>query len=83
VWLKVGLLSAAALAVGVMALSGTAQVIVILVSVLGGLFAFARAMDSDDFRRFERTTPSTYNETTMPGSEYTAATGAGRAPRDQ
>ena len=36
------------------------------------------ALDSDEIRRIEQVVPSTFNETTMPGSRYITSTGTPR-----
>jgi len=38
----------------------------------------ARLLDGDEVRRIEQVAPSTFNETTMPGSRYISATGTPR-----
>ena len=42
------------------------------------LFAASRLLDSDEVRRIEQVAPSTFNETTAPGSRYISLTGTPR-----
>jgi hypothetical protein len=77
-WVRVLLCSAVALVVAVALLDGAAQGSVIMFSVVVTLFAAARLLDSDEVRRIERVAPSTFNETTMPGSGYVSSTGMPR-----
>jgi hypothetical protein len=77
-WVRVLLCSAVALVVAVGLLDGTAHAVVIMISVVAALFAAARLLDSEDFRRIERSAPSTFGETTMPGSSYISSTGTRR-----
>jgi len=72
------LCSAVALVVAVGLLDGAAQGWVGMLSVVAALFAAARLLDTWDFRRIERSAPSTFNETTMPGSSYITFTGSPR-----
>ena len=77
-WLRVLLGSAVAFVVAVGLLDGTAGGVVILVSLVAALFAASRLLDTEDFRRIERSAPSTFNETTMPSSGYVSSTGTPR-----
>jgi hypothetical protein len=74
------LCSAVALVVAVGLLDGAAQGWVGMLSVVVALFAACRLLDTEDFRRIERMSPSTFNETTMTGSgsSYINATGSPR-----
>ena len=76
--LQVLLCSAVALAVAVGLLDGGAQGSVIMISVVAALFAAAQLLDSDEVTRIEQTAPSTFGDTTMPGSRYISSTGAPR-----
>ena len=82
-WVRVILCSPVALAVAVFLLHGAAQGWVGMLSVVAALFAACRLLDREDFRRIERMSPSTFNETTMTGSgsSYVNATGAPRPER--
>jgi len=77
-WVRVLLCSAVAFGVAVGLLDGAAQAWVIMASIVALLFAAGRLLDSDEVRRIEQTAPSTFNETTMPGSRYHSLTGAAR-----
>ena len=70
--------SALAVVVAVVLLHGETRGVVIMVSVVAALLAVARLLDSEDFRRIERSAPSTFGETTMPGSRYHSLTGMRR-----
>jgi hypothetical protein len=79
-WVRVILCSPVVLVVAVLVLDGAAQGWVGMLSVVAALFAACRLLDSEDFRRIERMSPSTFNETTMTGSgsSYVNATGTPR-----
>ena len=77
-WVRVLLCSAVALVVAVGLLGGVAQDWVGMLSVVVALFAACRLLDSDEVRRIEQVAPSTFNETTMPGSSYISSTGTPR-----
>jgi len=77
-WVRVILCSAVALVVAVGLLDGAAQGWVGMLSVVVALFAACRLLDSDEVRRIEQVAPSTFNETTMPGSRYITSTGTPR-----
>ena len=79
-WVRVLLCSPVALVVAVGLLDGAAQGWVGMLSVVAALFAVCRLLDTEDFRRIERMSPSTFNETTMTGSgsSYVNATGSPR-----
>ena len=77
-WVRVILCSAVALVVAVVLLDGAAQAWVGMLSVVAAVFAPCRLLDTEDFRRIERSAPSTFNETTMPGSSYITFTGSPR-----
>ena len=77
-WVRVLLCSAVALVVAAGLLDGAAQGWVIMLSGVAALFAAARLLDSDEVRRIEQVAPSTFNETTMPGSRYHSLTGSPR-----
>ena len=77
-WVRVILCSAVALVVAVALLDGNAQGVAIMISVVAALFAAARLLDSEEFRRIERSAPSTFGETTMPGSRSHSSTGTRR-----
>jgi hypothetical protein len=77
-WVRVLLCSAVALVVAVGLLDGAAQGWVGMVSVVAALFAAARLLDSEEVRGIERSAPSTFGETTMPGSSYVSSTGIRR-----
>jgi hypothetical protein len=77
-WVPVLLCSAVALVVAVGLLDGAAQGWLIMISVVAGLFAASQLLDSDEVRRVEQTAPSTFGETTMPGSRYISSTGTRR-----
>jgi hypothetical protein len=77
-WVRVILCSAVALVVAVVLLDGAAQAWVGMLSVVAAVFAACRLLDTEDFRRIERSAPSTFNETTMPGSSYITFTGSPR-----
>jgi hypothetical protein len=77
-WVRVLLCSAVALVVAVGLLDGAAQGWVIMISVVAALFAATQLLDSDEVRRIEQTAPSTFGETTMPGSRYHSSTGTPR-----
>ena len=70
--------SAVTLLVAVGLLDGAAQAWVGMLSVVAALFAACRLLDSDEVRRIEQVAPSTFNETTMPGSNYISSTGTPR-----
>ena len=70
--------SAITLLVAVGLLDGAAQGWVGMLSVVAALFAACRLLDSDEIRRIEQVVPSTFNETTMPGSSYITFTGSPR-----
>jgi len=82
-WVRVLLGSPVALVVAVVLLHGAAQGWVGMLSVVAALFAACWLLDSEDFRRIERMSPSTFNETTMTGSgsSYINATGTPRPER--
>jgi hypothetical protein len=80
-WVRVILCSPAALVVAVVLLHGAAQGWVGMLSVVAAPFAVCRLLDTEDFRRIERSAPSTFNETTMPGSISTTFTGSPRPER--
>ena len=77
-WVRVLVCSAVALVVAVVLVDGNAQGVVIMFSVVAALFAVARLLDSEEFRRIERSAPSTFGETTMPGSSSYSLTGTRR-----
>jgi hypothetical protein len=79
-WVRVILCSPVALVVAVVLLHGAAQGWVGMLSVVAAVFAACRLLDTEDFRRIERMSPSTFNETTMTGSgsSYVTATGTPR-----
>ena len=77
-WVRVILCSLVALFVAVFLLHGAAQGWVGMLSVVAAVFAACRLLDTEDFRRIERSAPSTFNETTMPGSSYITFTGSPR-----
>ena len=77
-WVRALLCSAVSLAVAVGLLDGAAQGWVGMLSVVVALFAACRLLDSDEIRRIEQVVPSTFNETTMPGSRYITSTGTPR-----
>ncbi len=77
-WVRALLCSAVALVVAVGLLDGAAQGWVGMLSVVVALFAACRLLDSDEVRRIEQVAPSTFNETTMPGSSYISSTGTPR-----
>jgi hypothetical protein len=77
-WVRVLLCSAVGLVVGVGLLGGAAQGWVIMISVVAALFAASQLLDSDEVRRIEQVAPSTFGETTMPGSSYISSTGTRR-----
>jgi hypothetical protein len=77
-WVRVLLCSALVLVVAVAVLDGAAQGWAAMLSVVGALFAACRLLDGDEVRRIEQVAPSTFNETTMPGSGYISSTGAAR-----
>jgi hypothetical protein len=77
-WVRVFLCSVVALVVAVGLLDGAAQGWVGMLSVVVALFALCRLLDSDEVRRIEQVAPSTFNETTMPGSSYISSTGTPR-----
>jgi hypothetical protein len=77
-WVRVILGSAVTLLVAVGLLDGAAQGWVGMLSVVAALFAACRLLDSDEVRRIEQVAPSTFNETTMPGSRYITSTGTPR-----
>src|SRR4051794_603015 len=77
-WVGVLLCSPVGLIVAVVLLHGAAQGWVGMLSVVVALFAACRLLDTEDFRRIERSAPSTFNETTMPGSSYMTFTGSPR-----
>lgn len=76
--LRALLCSVVALVVAVVLLDGAGQGWVAIVAVVAALLAAARLLDSDQVRRIEQVAPSTFNETTMPGSRYISSTGAPR-----
>ena len=77
-WVRVLLCSAVALVVAVGLLDGAAQGWIGMLSAVVALFAACRLLDSDEVRRIEQVAPSTFNETTMPGSSYISSTGTPR-----
>ena len=77
-WVRALLGSAVALVVAVGLLEGAAQGWVGVLSVVVALFAASRLLDSDEVRRIEQVAPSTFNETTAPGSRYISLTGTPR-----
>jgi hypothetical protein len=79
-WVRVILCSPIVLVVAVVLLHGAAQAWVGMLAVVAAVFAACRLLDSEDFRRIERMSPSTFNETTMTGSgsSYVNATGTPR-----
>ena len=78
-WVRVLLCSPVALLVALGLLEGAAQAWVCMLSVVAAVFAVCRLLDSDEVRRIEQVSPSTFNETTMPGSRYISSTGTPRA----
>jgi hypothetical protein len=77
-WVRVLLCSPVALGVAVGLLDGAASGWVGMLSVVAALFAVCRLLDTDEVRRIEQVAPSTFNETTMPGSSYISSTGTPR-----
>jgi hypothetical protein len=77
-WVRVLVCSLVALVVAVFLLHGAAQGWVGMLAVVVALFAACRLLDGDEVRRIEQVAPSTFNETTMPGSGYVSSTGAPR-----
>ena len=82
-WVRVILCSPVGLGVAIFLLHGAAQAWVGMLSVVAALFAACRLLDTEDFRRIERMSPSTFNETTMTGSgsSYVNVTGTPRPER--
>ena len=77
-WVRVLLCSAVVLVAAIGLLDGAAQGWVVMLSVVVALFAACRLLDGDEVRRIEQVAPSTFNETTMPGSGYISSTGTPR-----
>ena len=77
-WVRVLLCSTVALVVAAGLLDGAAQGWVIMLSVVAALFAATQLLDSDEVRRIEQVAPSTFGETTIPGSRYISSTGTPR-----
>jgi len=77
-WVRALLCSAVAFVVAIGLLDGAAQGSVIMISIVAALFAATQLLDSDEVRRIEQVAPSTFNETTKPGSGYISSTGTRR-----
>jgi hypothetical protein len=75
-WLLVVVASVAGCVAAGTWLEATAQTAVLFGCVLAGLFACARLLESEEFRRLERVAPSTFGFTPMPAPRFFSWVGA-------
>jgi hypothetical protein len=75
-WLVVAVASVAGCVVAGTSLEATAQGAVLFGCVLAGLFACARLLEGEEFRRLERVAPSTAGFTPMPSPRFFSWVGA-------